>query len=396
MRRVVCTVLAVFAVMGLLAAPAGASRLSDIEREKAELRNKIRAADKQASSLTQKLAQSNSRRAQLEQEIATLSSNLRDAEARLLAAEGELGNARSQLFLVQTDLARTLGEIDDIKGRVADRSRTAYKIGGGGLYVEILLSARNVRDFFSRIEYISSVLTDEQTQIEALKELSVKLDADRGNAVLRRDDIAVKKAGIEEERANIARLKQSLATSRAAVVGEIATQQSLLAKVKADKAGYLQQMAKLEVESRSIAALLRARQRGQVFQAGSGTRLAWPTTGPLSSSYGYRTHPIFKDRRFHAGIDISAPYGQAVISAESGTVVFAGSRGGYGTTVIIDHGNALATLYAHLSSISVSSGSRIGRGQRVGSVGCSGYCTGPHLHFETRINGDPVDPMRFF
>ena len=98
----------------------------------------------------------------------------------------------------------------------------------------------------------------------------------------------------------------------------------------------------------------------------------------------------------HSGIDISAPYGQAVVAAESGTVVFAGSRGGYGLTVIIDHGGALATLYAHLSSVGVGTGSTVSRGQRIGSVGCSGYCTGPHLHFETRVNGEPVDPMRFF
>ena len=155
-------------------------------------------------------------------------------------------------------------------------------------------------------------------------------------------------------------------------------------------------MALLETESRGIAALLRSIQKGQVYQAGSGKKLAWPTTGSVSSYFGYRTHPIFGDRRLHAGIDISAPAGQSVIAAESGKVVLAGYKGGYGLVVVIDHGNALATLYAHLSAVNVATGGTVGRASRVGSVGCSGYCTGPHLHFETRINGEPRDPMQFF
>jgi murein DD-endopeptidase MepM/ murein hydrolase activator NlpD len=155
-------------------------------------------------------------------------------------------------------------------------------------------------------------------------------------------------------------------------------------------------MAQLEAESRSITRLLRSRQSGQVFQAGSGKKLAWPTTGRVTSGFGYRTHPIFGDVRFHFGIDIAAPTGQAVIASEAGEVIFVGVKSGYGLTVLIDHGNALATLYAHLSSTSVTTGSRIGRGTRVGGIGCTGYCTGPHVHYETRIKGDPVDPMQFF
>jgi murein DD-endopeptidase MepM/ murein hydrolase activator NlpD len=127
--------------------------------------------------------------------------------------------------------------------------------------------------------------------------------------------------------------------------------------------------------------------------------MLWPADGPLTSRYGWRTHPIYGDQRFHAGIDIGAGYGTPVIAAESGTVVFAGEASGYGTLVLISHGTEngkdLATGYAHMSALLVTEGQRITRGQQVGRVGNEGNSTGPHLHFEVRLDGDPVDPLGY-
>ncbi len=124
--------------------------------------------------------------------------------------------------------------------------------------------------------------------------------------------------------------------------------------------------------------------------------LQWPANGPKTSDYGWRTHPIFGTRRFHAGIDIGAGYGSAVVAAGTGTIVFVGMKGGYGNTVIVDHGGGIATLYAHQSQLAVGSGESVRRGEVVGYVGSTGYSTGPHLHFEVRVNGTPVDPMGYF
>jgi murein DD-endopeptidase MepM/ murein hydrolase activator NlpD len=113
------------------------------------------------------------------------------------------------------------------------------------------------------------------------------------------------------------------------------------------------------------------------------------------SPFGYRIHPIYGDRRLHTGVDFDASEGTPIHAAESGTVVSAGWMGGYGNATIIDHGNGLATLYAHQSAILVSGGQHVTRGQVIGRVGCTGACTGPHLHFEVRVNGTPVDPMPY-
>ncbi len=128
----------------------------------------------------------------------------------------------------------------------------------------------------------------------------------------------------------------------------------------------------------------------------SGGSMLWPCGGcPLTSGFGWRVHPIFGSRRLHAGIDMGAPIGTTVRAADAGTVLIAGSAGGYGTLVVVGHGGGLSTAYAHMSAISVSPGQSVGRGEKVGEVGNEGNSTGPHLHFEVRRDGEPVDPAAY-
>jgi len=117
--------------------------------------------------------------------------------------------------------------------------------------------------------------------------------------------------------------------------------------------------------------------------------------GEVTSGFGYRIHPIFNVRRMHTGIDIDADTGDPIKAASGGTVVSAGWRGGYGKCVVIAHSGGLATLYGHMSEIKVSVGQAVKKGQVIGKVGSTGYSTGPHLHFEVRVNGDCVDPLKY-
>ncbi|QBI21899.1 hypothetical protein ER308_03910 [Egibacter rhizosphaerae] len=128
---------------------------------------------------------------------------------------------------------------------------------------------------------------------------------------------------------------------------------------------------------------------------GGGGLLARPVGGPVTSSFGYRTHPVLGTQRLHAGIDFGAPTGTPIRAADGGRVVQAGGRGGYGITVVIDHGGGLSTLYAHQSSLNVSAGESVSRGDVIGYVGSTGVSTGPHLHFEVREGGSPVNPAPY-
>jgi len=148
----------------------------------------------------------------------------------------------------------------------------------------------------------------------------------------------------------------------------------------------------LLAESSKIENMLRGNYGGVRRSTG---RFMWPVNGRVSSGFGYRIHPIHRTRIQHTGLDIPKPSGSGIAAADGGKVIFAGWRGGYGRCVIINHGRGLATLYGHMQSIYVSNGQSVGKGQAIGAVGTTGYSTGPHLHFEVRVNGSPVNPLGY-
>jgi len=128
----------------------------------------------------------------------------------------------------------------------------------------------------------------------------------------------------------------------------------------------------------------------------ASTPSIWPTRGWLTSEFGVRLDPYSAERNMHRGVDIATPHGAAVLAPSDGTVVFAGVEGSYGKVLVIDHGYGVKTRYGHLSEIFAAPGARVKRGERVAAVGNTGRSTGPHLHYEVRVNGIPENPRRFF
>ena len=144
----------------------------------------------------------------------------------------------------------------------------------------------------------------------------------------------------------------------------------------------------LQAASNDIAARIRAAQVGE-SSTPSSAGLIWPVSGPITSPFGWRWG------RMHQGIDIGVPMGTPIKAAAAGTIIYCGWESGYGNLTVIDHGGNLATAYGHQSSIAVTCGEHVAQGQVIGYVGCTGHCTGPHLHFEVRVGGNPVDPMGY-
>jgi murein DD-endopeptidase MepM/ murein hydrolase activator NlpD len=167
---------------------------------------------------------------------------------------------------------------------------------------------------------------------------------------------------------------------------------ALLAEVNAGISAAEKHKNGLEADARALEEEIARRQDPGGDRPGI---LGWPVNGRVSSPFGYRVHPILGIRRLHTGIDIDARTGDPIRAAEDGRVILAQTYGGYGRAIVIDHGGGMATLYAHQSSLAVNEGDRVERGELIGYAGCTGFCTGPHLHFEVRINGSFVDPMDY-
>jgi murein DD-endopeptidase MepM/ murein hydrolase activator NlpD len=250
---------------------------------------------------------------------------------------------------------------------------------------------RTRRDQALRQVYLEHVGDRTTDRLDALRVARADaLDAERS---LRARRVAVARAAAiaerEQTQLGAVRAQQLQFADRAR--GEEARVQAVLTAARARRQEFERAAAVNTAASGSIEGILRARptdgSRAPTFR--------FPADGPISSPFGQRMHPIFHEVRTHTGIDIGAGYGSAVRAAAAGTVVVAGSVSGYGTAIVIDHGGGLGTLYGHLSRLGVHVGSRVAAGQTIGAVGNTGNSTGPHLHFEVRVNGTPVDPMRY-
>ncbi len=220
-------------------------------------------------------------------------------------------------------------------------------------------------------------------------------ERDRDVVEERKQLIAERKLKLKTDRAALAQVRVARAKVLRARRAIVADKSELLAGIRNNQTRLDRIERELEAQESRLQSILAAASSSTGPLPTGGGQFLWPASGPLTSGYGPRTHPIFGDVRMHTGIDIGAGYGAPVIASDSGEVAYVGAMSGYGNVVVIDHGGGLATTYNHLSSFGVTSGQSVARGQVIAGVGCTGYCTGPHLHFEVRINGSPVDPMPY-
>jgi murein DD-endopeptidase MepM/ murein hydrolase activator NlpD len=251
-----------------------------------------------------------------------------------------------------------------------------------------MLSSESVSDAIDQLEYLDSISAyDKRVADDALV---IKL---RWTAVRKRTGRLLARISAETRMVTL-RASQALATrdrlssTRDRLRRARNKQQQTLAGVQESKEKWLSDIAALQAGSANIAARIRsAGSRSDATPSAAG--LIWPVQGTLTSPYGMRWG------RMHEGIDIGAPMGTPIYAAAGGTVIYAGWEGGYGNLIVIDHGNGLATAYGHQSQLAASSGQTVGRGQLIGYIGSTGHSTGPHLHFEVRVNGTPVDPLSY-
>ncbi|MBV8296487.1 MAG: peptidoglycan DD-metalloendopeptidase family protein [Acidimicrobiia bacterium] len=398
--RVVPALLVVLAVV-VMGRPAVAIKSkpapSPVAGQVQALTGQVNEVAAEEATLLAQLDASKGRLDDLNAKLAALDREQVPVQAALQGAQGRLDDVSARQLVAEGQLADTRGLLADAQQRMVDQAIAAYMgESGSARYVDLLLRARSIGDLTAATAYVRSALDADQAVVTRFGQLRnqvsglrTSLDHDRSSALDVRDVVASQEQDLADRR-------QAEDAVRQQVAAEVATQNYLLGQLQARKAEFQAQLDALQHQSDSLAAQLRGRQSGQAPTPSGHGVLAVPIPGaPVTSPFGPRVDPIYGDIRFHTGVDFGAPYGTPIQAAADGVVVSAGPLGGYGNATVIDHGNGLATVYGHQSSIAVSPGQSVRRGQVVGYVGCTGLCTGPHLHFEVRVDGTPVDPMQY-
>ncbi|MCZ7526837.1 MAG: peptidoglycan DD-metalloendopeptidase family protein [Acidimicrobiia bacterium] len=381
--------LVVVAAPGVGAAPDPAG----LDARIAELQGLVGEASREEAAALADLGAIRARRAELDATVSALDARVAEATARIEAAQAELEQVAARYFQLGVELDRIETAARAAREAVDDTARDLYRRGGDRALAAVVADADSLEEVASATRYLEAVSEDRRGGLDRLLSARDRAEVLQDELEEQRDRAEELRAAAERERLDLARLRAEEAAARSAVLTEEQAEARLVTSVRARKDELTSELAQLKAESDAIARMLRERQAGR---AGGGTgQLLVPVPAPVSSGFGPRVHPIFGDTRIHTGIDFSAASGTPIRAAAAGTVVEAGYRGGYGNTVIIDHGGSLATLYAHQSRVAVSAGETVAAGDVIGYVGSTGYSTGAHLHFEVRVDGVPVDPMPY-
>lgn len=379
-RRVAIAALAAAVLVAVVPGSDGAGAQASSERARRESVRQQKA--EQAANLDALSAED----AALEAAVAELNANVAAQEARVADARRATAEARTAADRLAAEAAATEAEVGKLETLLRSRAVESY-IGQGmgrGATGQALLDATNPTDLELRRVLIETVHGSDRDAIDQLAMTRQKLEKQRGEVA---EAIAQAEALEVETQARL----DELSAARA-------EQQRLADALQARINKVQSEVAALAAEEKNLSAIIALAEApppspsgapGNVERPASASGLIWPTTGPVTSGYGMRWGAM------HAGLDIAPPYGTPVYAANAGTVIFAGSQGGYGTLIVIDHGGGFVTAYAHLSALAVGSGSVVGRGQLIGNVGSTGDSTGPHLHFETRIGGSAQNPYNF-
>ena len=330
----------------------------------------------------------------------------------VLDQQNELARQEIELINEQIDLYDKLieqkeKELEEAKQQEAEQKAAlrvrmrAMEENGEVTYFAILFRATDFSDLLSRLDFISEIMEHDKkledsyiAARENVEKVKAEYEETQTEQQATRVELEAKKAELEKQIEEAIKVITDLENDIAELEEEYEANAAQESAIRAELDKKIAQFEKEQEELR----------KQQLQQSGSTTvvtgsgAFTWPTPGytTISSPYGYRPHPIFGDQRFHSGVDIAAPSGATIVAADSGTVITAVYSSSYGNDVVISHGNGNSTLYAHMSSMAVSSGQTVTKGQTIGYVGSTGWSTGAHCHFEIKIGGSLTDPMNYF
>lgn len=320
--------------------------------------------------LEKKLTENRNSQLRLDEQVIELNSKIKEIEEKISLTNEEINELDLQIDDIKSEINELENNIENNKDQLAKRIKVInsnYSMS----YIKILLNSSSISDFLNNMYIVKQIVKQD-------KEILTELDENK-------QEIEEKKSQIEKKKVEQEDLKLLLEKDNESLNNDKIEVEKLKAELEKEE-------SELESEIEKIASQSVVVEDGQIISSGS-----WPVPGysRISSPYGYRIHPIFNTRKMHTGIDIPGPTGTPIVSIDSGKVIFSGTQRGYGKTVMIQHDDGKVTLYAHNNELNVSVGQRVQKGQVISKMGSTGNSTGPHLHFEVRINGNHVNPLPY-
>jgi murein DD-endopeptidase MepM/ murein hydrolase activator NlpD len=379
-----------------LAAPAAAD---DIGQKKASV-------DSQLAAVRQQIGRSKQQEAALSKQISSLSSSIHSLERKVGGVSAQLGALQRDIRLHRRRLTK-FDQLLRLQSRRFAALKRQYRLSVQRLdfrlvtiykqpdpsTLDVLVAARSFQDVLDQLDYLGAIANQDKRVAQ-----QVAL-AKRQVAAARTRTRAAKRTVFEETRVINGRAQQveilraQLLTSSHQLAGTRSAKANALAATRRAISTEVSESKALQAASDQLAAQLRAAAQGSAGagsgQPGDAPRFIWPVSGPITSPFGMRWGTL------HPGIDIGVPSGTPVHAAAAGKVAWCGWMSGYGNLVMIDHGGGYATLYGHNTRVAVSCGEEVAQGAVIAYSGCTGFCTGPHVHFEVRVNGTPVDPLGY-
>lgn len=393
-----------------------ADKINDLKKEQDGIKNELKT--KQA-----KIKETQNESKTVEQQIDALDRKVNKASIDLSKVEDDLKTIEENIEKNLIELEKAEKILEEKQENFEARIRVMYMNGNVG-YLELLLTSKDIKDFFSRKDMVQAIAEEDKKLLKIMKE--------------QKEIIEEKKVELAGQRASLTATKTKLESRKKDLQAATRQKQDLMSRLQKDVATFEKEYDKLnefadsigdkilklqdeqrkrEEAQRAAAEAKRREEEAKKNEASNskpssgssssgsssgdssgsyvGGKMAWPvpSSGRISSYFGWRIHPIFHTKKLHTGLDIAAPAGVNVVAASSGTVIYSGWLGSYGNTVMIDHGGGMVTLYAHNSSTVVRVGQSVGTGAVIAKIGSTGNSTGPHLHFEVRKNGEYIDPL---
>jgi murein DD-endopeptidase MepM/ murein hydrolase activator NlpD len=395
-RPALAALLAAVAALFVLLAASTAAPAQDLQSKLEAKEAKLSEAQERRGVLTTTISRYSDRIERLTGEVAALRNREAAVRARLDAKQAELDRAVAQLDVAKRHLAVMRDRLERALVALRERLVAIYETGTPDV-LSVIVGASGYDDLLERTEYLNRIHGMDEAIVGRVRELRDEVKRTVAHLRAAKDQIEAARDAIAAEERALTNARAAAQQRQAALVAARGARVAALKKVHAHE-------EKLDGSVAAIQGKIAAQLAGTgsvplpagPIRGGSGSGLFWPVDGPVVSGFGSRT--INGSYEYHPGIDIAVPSGTPIRAAAAGTVIFTepeSSSGGYGNYTCIDHGGGLSTCYAHQSSFAASSGQQVSQGQVIGYSDCTGYCFGPHLHFEVRINGEVTDPMAY-